>query len=150
MDTSGRLYDDFIRLLFLHAHREASVLANELPEESDQFHFLRVVCFANLKETVGLIMTKSWVMQISIPLDLSSQSFIPLNKHSSCVVWTEHGGKSMREGVAGVKRGVGRRERMKHGKGTKDRDERSRGIEIRKDDVFSMIKPRQNQQYPSD
>ena len=27
VDTSVRLYDDFIRLLFLHAHREASALA---------------------------------------------------------------------------------------------------------------------------
>ena len=41
VDTSGRIYDDFSRLLFLHAHREASVLPNELPEESDQFRFLR-------------------------------------------------------------------------------------------------------------
>ena len=29
-DTTGRLYDDFVRLLFLHAHREASALAYEL------------------------------------------------------------------------------------------------------------------------
>jgi hypothetical protein len=29
-EHSGSLYDDFIRLLFLHAHHEASVLANEL------------------------------------------------------------------------------------------------------------------------
>jgi hypothetical protein len=29
VDTSGRIYDDFSRLLFLHAHREASALANE-------------------------------------------------------------------------------------------------------------------------
>jgi hypothetical protein len=34
VDTSGRIYDDFSRLLFLHAHREASALGNELPEES--------------------------------------------------------------------------------------------------------------------
>ena len=27
VDTTGHLYDEFIRLLFLHAHREASVLA---------------------------------------------------------------------------------------------------------------------------
>jgi hypothetical protein len=33
VDTSGRVYDDFNRLLFLHAHREASAFANELPEE---------------------------------------------------------------------------------------------------------------------
>ncbi len=34
VDTTGHLYEEFIRLLFLHAHRESSVLANELPEES--------------------------------------------------------------------------------------------------------------------
>ncbi len=39
VDTTGRLYDDFSRLLFLQAHREASVLTNEIPEESDQFRF---------------------------------------------------------------------------------------------------------------
>jgi hypothetical protein len=31
VDTLGRIYDDFLRLLFLHAHREASALANEIP-----------------------------------------------------------------------------------------------------------------------
>jgi hypothetical protein len=41
VDTTGRLYDDFSRLLFLHTHREVSVLTNEIPEESGQFHFLR-------------------------------------------------------------------------------------------------------------
>jgi hypothetical protein len=49
VDTTGRMYDEFIRLLFSHSHREASVLANELPEESDQFCFLHVSCFANVK-----------------------------------------------------------------------------------------------------
>ncbi len=29
VDTTGRLYEEFIRLLFLHTHREVSVLANE-------------------------------------------------------------------------------------------------------------------------
>ena len=78
VDTTGRLYDEFIRLLFLHAHREASPLANELPEESDQFRFLGSSCFANLKGVVGWIMTKVSDMRVSIPLDLSSRSFIPL------------------------------------------------------------------------
>ncbi len=32
VDTTGHLYDEFIRLLFLHVHREVSVLTNELPE----------------------------------------------------------------------------------------------------------------------
>jgi hypothetical protein len=40
VDTSGRIYDYFSRLLFFHAHREVLVLTNELPEESDQFCFL--------------------------------------------------------------------------------------------------------------
>ena len=78
VDTTGRLYDEFIRLLFLHSHRETSSLDNELPEYSDQFRFLRVSCFANLKGVVGLIMTKTSDMWISIPLDLSSRPSIPL------------------------------------------------------------------------
>ncbi len=36
---------------------------------------------------------------------------------------------------------MGRRERMKRGIGMKDRDERSRGIEIHTSDPFSIIKP---------
>ena len=80
VDTTGSLYDDFIRFLFLYVHREVSVLTNELLEESvsDQFRFIRSVCFVNLKGTVGLIMVKASTMWISIPLDLSSRSFIPL------------------------------------------------------------------------
>ncbi len=77
-DKSGRIYDDFSRLLFLHTSREASGLVNEIPEKSDQFRFLRAVCYANIKGSVGLILEKASVMRISIPLDLSSQSFIPL------------------------------------------------------------------------
>ncbi len=73
VDTTGRMYDEFIRLLFFHTQCEESTLANELPKESDQFRFLHVLCFANLKGVVGLIMTKASVMRISIPLDLSSR-----------------------------------------------------------------------------
>ncbi len=50
-----------------------------IPEESDQFQFLRAACLAqNLKGSVGLILAKASAMRISIPLDLSSRSFIPL------------------------------------------------------------------------
>ena len=80
VDTTGHLYDEFIRLLFLHAHCEASALPNELSEESDQFRFLRASSFANLKGAVGLIMTKASDMWISIPLDLSSRSSIPFSR----------------------------------------------------------------------
>ena len=78
VDTAGRIYEDFSRLLFLHAHCEASALANELPEESEQFRFLRAACFANIKGSVGLILAKASAMRISRPLDLSSRPFIPL------------------------------------------------------------------------
>jgi hypothetical protein len=49
VDTTGRLYDDFSRLLFLHTHREASALDNEILEESGQFRFLRTACYVNIK-----------------------------------------------------------------------------------------------------
>ena len=65
VDTSGRIYDDFSRLLFLHAHREVSALANELPEESEQFRFLHAACFANIKGSVGLILAKASAMRSS-------------------------------------------------------------------------------------
>ena len=52
VDTAGRIYEDFSRLLFLHAHREASALAIELPEESEQFRFLRAACSAFYTTTV--------------------------------------------------------------------------------------------------
>ncbi len=78
VDTSDRVYDDFSRLLFLHAYREASAVANEIPEESEQFRFLRETCYANFKGSVGLILAKASAMWISIPLDLSSRPFIPL------------------------------------------------------------------------
>ena len=74
-DTSGHIYDDFRRLLFLHAHREASALANDIPEESDHFRFLRSACLANIKGSVGLILAKVSDMRISIPIDLSSRPF---------------------------------------------------------------------------
>ena len=47
VDISDCLYDDFIRFLFFHTHRETSSLTYELPEESDQFRVIQTVCFAN-------------------------------------------------------------------------------------------------------
>ena len=79
VDTSDLIHDDFLRLLFLHAHREASALATEIPEESGQFRFLHAACLPNIKGSVGLIFAKDLDMRISIPLDLSSRHFIPLS-----------------------------------------------------------------------
>ncbi len=39
-------------------------------------HQVRSSCFANLKGTVGLIMVRSSVMRVEIPLDLSSRSWL--------------------------------------------------------------------------
>jgi hypothetical protein len=71
-DTSGRIYDDFLRLLFLHSHREVSALPDEIPEVTGQFRFLRAACLGNIKGSVGLILTETSVVRISIPLELSS------------------------------------------------------------------------------
>ncbi len=79
VDTSDLIYDDFSRLLLQHANREVLALTNEIQEESGQFRFLRVVCLANIKGSVGLILAKDSVMRISMPLDLSSRPFIPLS-----------------------------------------------------------------------
>jgi hypothetical protein len=59
VDTSGRIYDDFLRFLLLHAHREASALSNDIPEESGHFRFLHAACLPNIKGSVGLILAKA-------------------------------------------------------------------------------------------
>ncbi len=56
--TFGRIIEEFLRLMFLHANREASALAGELPEESAQFRFIRAACLANLKGSIGLMLAK--------------------------------------------------------------------------------------------
>ncbi len=51
MTTSGRVYDDFVRLLFLYVYHETSIftiLAGELHEESEQFRFWRTARLENL------------------------------------------------------------------------------------------------------
>jgi hypothetical protein len=78
VDITEHICDDFSRLLFFHTNRETSALTNEIPEESDQFRFRRAAYYDNMKGSVGLILTKDSVMRISIPLDLSTRSFIPL------------------------------------------------------------------------
>jgi hypothetical protein len=54
------------------------VLVGELPEESDQFHFLRPVRLENLKGSVVLILVKVSTMRVTIDMDLCTWSFIPL------------------------------------------------------------------------
>jgi hypothetical protein len=77
--TSGRINEETLRLLFLHANREASALAGEVPEKSAQFRFVRAACLANLKGSLGLMLAKAAAMRLTIPLDLSTKAFIPLH-----------------------------------------------------------------------
>ncbi len=72
-------------MLFLHTHREASILAGELPEESDHFCFLRASRLANLKGSVGLILVKDSAMWVTIPIELSTCPFIPLPRFLTLV-----------------------------------------------------------------
>ena len=74
VSTSRRVHDDFLRLLFLHAHREASALAGELPEESDHFRLLAAY-LANLQRPVGLILAEASA-NFTIPLDISTRPFM--------------------------------------------------------------------------
>ena len=39
VNTSGRIYEDFLRLIFFHTNRESSCFSGELVEVSDQFRF---------------------------------------------------------------------------------------------------------------
>ena len=71
------MHDDFLRLLFLHAHREASAFAGELPEESDQFRLLRAASLATLEGSVGFIIAKASA-NFTIPLDISTRLLMPL------------------------------------------------------------------------
>ena len=52
----------------------------ELHEESDQLRFLRAACLPNLKGSDDLILDTVLVSRISIPLDLSSRSFITVTR----------------------------------------------------------------------
>jgi hypothetical protein len=62
-------------MLFLHVHRQVRIFSGELPEESEHFRFLRLSRLDDLKGSVGLILVKSSVIRVTIPIDLSTWSF---------------------------------------------------------------------------
>ena len=53
-------------------------MTGELTEESAEILLIRAACWANLKGSIGLMLAKGSVMRVTIPLDLSTRSFIPL------------------------------------------------------------------------
>ena len=86
MNTSRHVYDNFVRLLFLHENREASILVGELPEEPEQFRFFKAAHLTNLKDSVGLILAKVFTVRVTIPIDLSTWSFTVVPEcHVLCV-----------------------------------------------------------------
>ena len=78
VSTFDRINEETLSLLFLHTNRESRELAGEVPEESAQFRFIRAACLVNLKGSLGLMLGKATTMRFTIPLDLSTNPFIPL------------------------------------------------------------------------
>ncbi len=72
--TSGRLHSEFVRLLFLQAHREtdrffaASGVQSD-QTDPDQFHFRHEAFSQHLKNKVGLVLPKAAVLRVNLNLD---------------------------------------------------------------------------------
>ncbi len=72
--TSGRLHSEFVRLLFLQAHREtdrffAASGVQSAQSTSGQFHFRRSVFLQQIKGKVTLALAKASALRINLNLD---------------------------------------------------------------------------------
>ena len=72
--TSGRLHNEFIRLLFLQAHREtdrffAASGVQLAQHNSGLFHFRRAAYSAQLKSKCGNLLAKAAALRINLNLD---------------------------------------------------------------------------------
>ena len=72
--TSGRLHSEFVRLLFLQAHRETDrfFAASGVPLEqstSGQFHFKRAAFSSQFRSKVGNILAKAAALRITLNVD---------------------------------------------------------------------------------
>ena len=73
--SSGRLRSEFVRLLFLQAHREtdrfsaASGVQLAQTNPGGQFHFRRAAFSQQLKSKVGLALAKAAALRINLNLD---------------------------------------------------------------------------------
>ena len=71
MSTSARMHGEFLRLLFLQAHREteAYFTAARMPSQrnqSDSFRFKRAAFYQSLKSKVGLAAAKAAALRINL------------------------------------------------------------------------------------
>ena len=72
--TSGRLHSEFIRILFLQAHRETDrffAASGVLSAQSDLgfFDYRRAAFFSNLKSKTGSLLAKAATLRITLNLD---------------------------------------------------------------------------------
>jgi hypothetical protein len=71
--TSGRLHSEFVRLLFLQAHRETDRFfagSGVLSVQSDRgFYYHRAAVSAQLKSKVGLALAKEAALRITLNVD---------------------------------------------------------------------------------
>ena len=73
--TSGRLHGEFVRLLFLQAHREtdrffaASGVQSAQSTSGGFFHFRRAAFSSMIKSRVGSVLTKAAALRINLNLD---------------------------------------------------------------------------------
>jgi hypothetical protein len=72
--TSDRLHSEFVRLLFLKAHRETDRFfapsgVQSAPSDRGQFHFRRAAFLQQFKSKVGLTLAKAATLRINLNLD---------------------------------------------------------------------------------
>ena len=72
--TSGRLHSEFVRLLFLQAHREtdrffAASGVQLAQHHRDQFHFRHTTFSSQLKSKVGNILAQAAALRIILNID---------------------------------------------------------------------------------
>ena len=72
--TSGRLHSEFIRLLFLQAHRETdrffAASGVQLPSSNrGPFHYRHTTCSSMIKSRVGNIHSEDAALRINLNLD---------------------------------------------------------------------------------
>jgi hypothetical protein len=88
MTTSSRMHGEFLRLIFLQAHRETAAHLHTTGQPSQQnrsdnaFRFKRAAFYMGLKNKVGLVAAKSSALRINLNIQGSSVVLPPLHAPS--------------------------------------------------------------------
>ena len=102
MTTSSRMHNEFLRLLFLQAHREttAHFIATGLPSQQNRsdnaFRFKRAAFYMGLKSKVGLVAAKASALRIN--LNIQGCSVVAPSVHAP----SRAPGKCHLDGGAGI------------------------------------------------